>query len=271
MQPNQSQKIDLIFYIFACLFISWSIWIPQALKTLGFSIPAPTIDSPLNLIAVWGPGLSSILVVFITQKRQGLRKLLKSLSQWRIPIYWYGMAFFSPLIINILALGIDYLVAENYTGNTLKELHPQYSNLLPMLIIFAIPNALGEELGWRGFVLSRLQTTYGPLKASIILGFIWGIWHIPTWIAQGITGTNIFILMLSIVATAVLFTWVYNNTNGSLLLAWLYHSVFTISGYFLTMPSEITRGAVLWIIVLFLIIFGKLKSPKQPLNNSEIN
>ncbi len=128
--------------------------------------------------------------------------------------------------------------------------------MLHVLVIFAFPNALGEELGWRGFALPKLQTRCSALLASITLGLFWGLWHIPIWIAQNHAGTStlsVLWMVLSTVPTAILFTWVYNNTHGSLLPVWLLHASIASTGYFTPALASHTHAIVSWIAAAVIV------------------
>ena len=89
---------------------------------------------------------------------------------------------------------------------------------------------LGERAGEAGYALPRLQTRYGALTASIILGLFWGCWHLPAWLLPGSTqaGLSFPVFLVSVVATSVIFTWLYNSTGGSLLLIIVLHTIFDI-------------------------------------------
>jgi len=123
------------------------------------------------------------------------------------------------------------------------------------VIISAIPGAFMEELGWRGFALPRLQTRNNALIASVILGVIWGAWHIPSMIFFGETNIlNITWAVVNFIPVTILFTWLYNNTQGSLLLVALFHASLQYSNNFLgTIPSG-TADIITWMVAIFVLI-----------------
>jgi membrane protease YdiL (CAAX protease family) len=96
----------------------------------------------------------------------------------------------------------------------------------------------GEELGWRGYVLPRLQVRYSALVSSLIVGVIWAIWHIPTFLAPGNT-SPLALFMVKIITESVLYTWLYNNTRGSLLLVTLFHTAGNTAGIFLPVATTV--------------------------------
>ena len=103
--------------------------------------------------------------------------------------------------------------------------------------------ANGEEVGWRGYVLPRLQAKYNALVSSLIVGVIWGLWHIPKFLAPGNTSPFGW-FMIKVIADAVLYTWLYNNTKGSLLLATLFHAAGNTAGVFLPVTTTVTGNNV---------------------------
>ena len=91
-------------------------------------------------------------------------------------------------------------------------------------------SALGEEIGWRGYALPRLQARMSALSASLIIGPIWALWHLPLWLtgAPGRTPTLYAAFFASVIALSVILTWVYNSTGGSLLMVVLLHATFNL-------------------------------------------
>jgi membrane protease YdiL (CAAX protease family) len=262
MQPNPSngvERIKLPLFFLLSFLISWVVWVPQAAGTLGITGLAIPVDSPLNLFAVWGPALAAIIVAALTAGRTGLRKLLGSLGQWRVGIEWYVLILLLPAGIWLAGRVLDMVLGRSYElESVLSQVGPQYTMMLPFFMILALPSALGEEIGWRGFALPRLQARNSAYESTIILGVLWAVWHIPHNIGQGQTGTPLFVGVLSILPLTVLFTWVYNSTRGSLLLAWLFHAAQIITGYLLAPLPTYSDDLFLWIVA---IVVGILAGP----------
>lgn len=122
---------------------------------------------------------------------------------------------------------------------------------------------MGEEIGWRGFALPRLLAGRSALRASLLLGTIWGLWHVPRVWAQfeGPAGLPFawFVLgsVLQTVATAILFTWVYHSTRGSLLLALLFHAAYSVAGLFLPPAPSAAGLLIAWLLALGAIRAGR--------------
>ena len=137
--------------------------------------------------------------------------------------------------------------------------------MAPVALVLTLPNALGEELGWRAFALPRLQRARGPLVASLILGRFWGFWHIPMWVAVRSAEPHwLPILVLNMVPLAVLFTVLFNRTNGSLRLVCLFHASSAIKGYLLPKLPTITEAVILWLVAALAVVLGSfLRRPAE--------
>lgn len=184
-RPTWLQRRQLALFFLLSLAISWAIWLPQATAALGAPVPALPLDSPLMLLAVWGPACAAMLVTLLGSGRAGLRSLFRPLRIWRVGVRWYLFALLFPVTIWLGGRALDALRGVSYElRSPLEVFGPQAAITLPIVIVFALPNALGEELGWRGFALPRLQDRFSAIIASVMLGLFWGLWHVPTLIAQ---------------------------------------------------------------------------------------
>ena len=176
-----------------------------------------------------GPTLSAVIMTATTEGRSGVRRLLGRLVLWRVGIGWYLFALVGVPLIMLVGTMI-------YSGDlpNLKALGgPSY--LLSYLALFVFGLLLGgpllEEIGWRGFALPRMERLQGPLLASVILGVMWALWHlpeflVPTWAASsgggGILGITLF--TITAITFTIVITWVFNNTRASVLVAILVHT-----------------------------------------------
>jgi membrane protease YdiL (CAAX protease family) len=220
----------LSFFLLAYV-LSWLTWLPYVLSSDGLGILDLRLPSLYVAIGAFtGPFLAGFLMTAVVSGRQGIHSLLKRFVLWRVGIGWYLFAIFGvPAIALLGALALPGALS------TLTQ-HALVSSLLtylPALIVTFIIAAGGEEPGWRGFALPRLQERYGPLIGTLLLGLLWGGWHFPLVLTVGYGGgpnsnltAELETSLLQIVAvtfTAIIITWVFNNTQGSLLLAMLVH------------------------------------------------
>jgi membrane protease YdiL (CAAX protease family) len=112
--------------------------------------------------------------------------------------------------------------------------------------------ANGEEIGWRGYVLPRLQAKYGALTSALILGVIWGFWHLPKYLTHWDTVAFAW-FMVHTTMVSVLYTWLYNGTKGSLLLVTLFHAASNATGVFMPMANTVSSGNMGAYIIFILL------------------
>jgi membrane protease YdiL (CAAX protease family) len=219
------------FFVMAYAFTWLAAFMPLVLSEDGAGLLS--YRWPLGLYATIaiasfvGPFLSAFIMTGITEGREGVGRLVRQLVLWRVGFGWYLFALIGLPAIMVLSVIVLPGTLASFQG--LATLSP-----LPLLVLFVyvffLGGPLGEEPGWRGFALPRLQRRYGPLVGSLILGPIWASWHLPVfWIpAWNYPPTILNIVMFVIAATAftIVMTWVFNNTKGSLLIAVLVHTSF---------------------------------------------
>jgi len=176
---------------------------------------------PLLILGSWTPNIAAFLVLrFVLREEGEVRQLVAGWGKWRVGVRWYLMAL-SPLFIALLAAAVFVAL-----GGTPTE--PEQPIGLPLLMSFllsAVTGATGEELGWRGFLLPRLQRRVNALTSSLIVGVVWALWHLPLWFLPGYGWETIpyWAFALGAISSSILFTFVLNNTGGSLLMASIIH------------------------------------------------
>ncbi len=206
--------------------ITWLVQLPAAMVALGL-LPGP-IDRfmPLAGIGAFGPLIAAVLVA--RRSPGGARGLFARLKI-RVGARWYLVALTLPGLV--LAAGM--LVYRLLGGDGSLIYPPTDGERIAALIVFPI----GEEVGWRGLALPRLLQRHGPIAASVILGVLWGLWHIPMFVLAGGTALVFAASMVMLVAGSFMFTWMFNRTGGSLLLAILLHVGVHLSNPNLAMPD----------------------------------
>lgn len=262
----------LLFFVLA-FGISWAFWVPAVLDSWG------VLSSPVSAtfpLPAFGPSLAAIMLVIITEGAAGLRRLLGRLLVWRVSVLWYAFVLLYPAALSLATTGFYVLFggrAPDFAGPPVLRVYPLPPELLAVgplvllpfvfLITLFISSPMGEEIGWRGYALPRLQAERSALTASVILGLLWGLWHLPRDLALGQFS---FWSLLGIVAIAILFTWVYNNTGGSLLLALLFHTSIAVTGLFLsTVDAPLLNLALRWIVVgVVVIVAGPRYLSRKP-------
>lgn len=205
-------------------------WIGSSIYFIFFHNKQNEIPSLFGLLSsfIWyyGPCLAAVIVTRITKGNVGIRNLMKRIIMWRVKWYWYLFIVLYPFALHFSIVALNYLI--NGTPITFFEAAgvPQGNLiliLLGLILLQIFQRGIGEETGWRGFVLPELQIKNSAIKSSLILGLIWAAWHFhPANFNALISEAGIFIFF-NILLTTFLFTWLYNHTNGSLLMAILFH------------------------------------------------
>jgi len=213
---------------------TWALDMPMVLGTNGLGIFPYEVPMILFVIlfilgVYAGPTLSAFLVTNALEGKEGRQKLLPRYGQWRVGLVSYALAVFALPMIYLIAGSIvlgSVPLAEMRTNWTTF-----FSPYLIAVLIFPAFITWGEEPGWRGFAQTRMQEYYHPLLASVVVGFMHGLWHLPVFllvsgpITLGPFDLQEFALNTVItIAIAILFAWVFNNARGSILIAVLLHA-----------------------------------------------
>lgn len=247
-----------VWWFFVVTFaFSWLFWIPNALAVQGVALPAGLADflaSPLNP-AAFGPFLAAMLLTYLRQGGKGVLQLLKRGIDFRFRKIWLAAILLVPLIVFGGAVWTSALVGVRVADWSVVS-NPPYA-LVGFFVILFTAGPLQEEFGWRGYALPRLQARFNAVTSSVILGFFWWLWHLPAVFIPGRFMTNdlvVFLALLVVITLAsILFTWIYNNTNGSVLSAILTHTAMNWS-IWLAMPDMKMDLPTSGLMIGFLII-----------------
>jgi uncharacterized protein len=162
--------------------------------------------------------------------------------RWRVGWQWYLVVILGPAVFSVAVAGIFTLFGGSWADAAPPAILQGPLLFLPLfLLILTFTDGLGEELAWRGFALPRLLTRYNALVASVVLGVIWALWHLPLlWTdGNGMFHLPVWLLLLDLTAKAVLFTWVFLHTRGSVLIAMLFHGATNL---FIVSPEVASTG-----------------------------
>jgi len=177
--------------------------------------------------------------------------------------YRFGKEWHIPVFLLFPAVTGAALLLATLSGEAAPDLSVLSNPLLIVVAffyIFFLGGPLEEEFGWRGYALDRLQARYNALISSVILGFIWGLWHLPLFFIPTQTiyyQKPIWGMMVSLVLYAILFTWIYNNTGGSILAAMLFHTMGNLSHFMLpTLQTDL--GSLYYLIILLITAIAVL-------------
>jgi len=263
---NWINRFQIFLFFFLTLALSWAIWIPAAVANLNGETSVFAPEGLIGGTARWMPGLVAILLSFLVLGKAGIGKLFQPIRTWRVGLFWYLFAALFQVVVFYGGKVIDTLL-----GNLYEVTSPLYSVygsqavlMAPMVILFAFPGSLAEELGWRGYVLPRLQNKFNALLSSVIVAIIWGAWHIPLLIYFGdLSANDIFgyvVAVVNFIPVAIIYTWIYNNTKGSLLLVTIFHIGQQLSNNLLGKLPTYSDEILVWIFAIAIIIIGGTES-----------
>jgi membrane protease YdiL (CAAX protease family) len=209
---------------------SWLVELPyvrlaDGASLLPFRWPIPFVVSAV-VAPFAGPFLAGLIMAGVTGGRSGMVGWLRRIVRWRVGLRWYLFA-----VVGIPAIAVLGAIALPGVLPTFQLLAVSWvpSYLLSLVVAFFIGGPLGEEPGWRGFALPRLQRLHGPLVGSLILAPIHILWHLPLfWIPEWGTARDTLLDLvwygLAGIAMTFIYTWLFNHTKGSVLLATLAHA-----------------------------------------------
>lgn len=217
------------FFVLANL-MSWVAWLPYILSATGLGVLDFTFPSVLGTTqffgvlpgAYLGPILAAYIVTRVADGKEGIRRWVRRMTNWRVNWVWYV----------VTALGVPAAITATALAVTDGQIHmPSVAVLVayvPGLVLQMVTTGLAEEPGWRDFALPRLQRKFGALGATIILGPLWGSWHLPLFLSEwggwpDITWLRVGEFIAFACVFSVVVTWVFNRTNQSLPLVMLLH------------------------------------------------
>lgn len=256
---NKRITISLSLFLAITFIFTWSLLglaFLSANQLIAFSLPSTMMIT----IATLGPALGAIAAAAYVSGRMGVRALLAQTGRWRVGGKWFGVALIGPALVMVAS----FLLWRVLGGPTLSSPPTSTWASIPVLLVVMLIPALFEEVGWRGYALPRLQSRYGWLLSSLILGVIWAVWHAPIWFIPeaGFSSLPFPIFLLFTTALSLLMTWLYNRTGGSVLLPAMAHAA--INAYPLPWNTavfllpESARGLHLQIPVTIVLIIAAI-------------
>ena len=210
-------------FFFLAFGFTWLVWSPGILAALGLIVlPVPFIV--FFFIGTWGPFLAATWVNYRDGGWDELKTFWKRGFDFNIPGIWLFVIIIIPLLVSAVPLGLHMLFGGAGPKDAILF---QPWMIVPVFLTYFLTGGGNEEWGWRGYALDRLQRRWNPTIASVVLGIIWGCWHIPLFFIDS-TGQYHMSLIVFIIVTpglSILHTWVYNKTGKNLLAVWLFHAL----------------------------------------------
>jgi membrane protease YdiL (CAAX protease family) len=241
------QSAPVAAFLLLTFSFSWGVWWLAGSLVSGAGLGRRIA---VHTVGLCGPTVAALVLSGLLYGWQGVGDLLKRIARWRIGFGWYLFALFSTLIIGFTAIGVHTLFRGVTPPMNLQKIVLAQA-LLPL------PSGLPEEFGWRGFALPHLLKKRSALVASLIIALFWVAWHIPiSPILKNVSLLGLF--LLEVIPLSILFSWLYINSRGSILLVVLYHLVSNTLVYVLNIPGSPSLWAVYiglhWLLAALVVV-----------------
>jgi membrane protease YdiL (CAAX protease family) len=213
-----------VVFTINALAISWLCWLPLVAADHGIGPVRPSVGPLLIVLGTFGPFFAAVTMVSRRSGFRGLAEFIGQAFRWRVGIQWYAAALLAPALIRIVVLFVHVL-----KGGTVPDLSDATRWVAvpsTFFLVLLIGGPTGEEFGWRGYLLQRVQSVTGVLWASLLIGVISTLWHLPLFWIPGTAQSHLPFALFAVrtVALSIISTWLYNGTRRSLLFVLLFHA-----------------------------------------------
>jgi membrane protease YdiL (CAAX protease family) len=297
-KPTSKERQAIFLYLIVANLWTWVLWIPTVLAAIRQGLVLPSPDNYARIaaegfsggqhvtlavifsLAVYGPLIGACIALAYEHGSKGVNGLLANTFDARIPPRWYLIALLIATAIAFVPAILAWLTGS--LGQPLLVFGRIALLFLPVLILQLLTSGLGEEPGWRGYLLPRLQKRFTTGRTIWLLGFIWAVWHYPLttiYVAQGVPdgvpaiGAIIAVLIglisqtIGVIGITYIYVWLFNRT-ASIFLMIVFHALTNTLPFLIPAiqgPLALLVGIFPWVIVLTLrLILGKNEFPGQP-------
>lgn len=220
--PNPIRSVASFFL--GAVTISWSCWLLVIAVEHGLlAMPGGTKEL-LVVVGTYGPLFSALAMAAKASGRPGVQALLAQALRWKVQLRWYAAALFLPALVRFAVVAAHTFNGGNFPGMT--DLDRWLAVPSTFLLVLVLGGPLGEEFGWRGYSQPRLQTGFGILGSSLIIGTASAMWHLPLFFIAATPQSHLpfALFLLRTVALSVVSGWLWNRSGRGLLLVLLFHA-----------------------------------------------
>ena len=258
------KKYPLISYVILTYVISWSFLYPSFQMILANDGITPL--SLIGLIGAFGPTISAVIITRLTEGKEAVKRLLRKYLVFKVHYRYYVFVLLAPVVLQIIGI-----LLSNVFGYTIGkfDLASGLKVYIPYILITVPFGPLAEELGWRGFLLPKLLEKFDVIKASLLIGFVWSLWHLAAFSFPGAAipaefDVNLWSLsfyFLQLIALSLIFTYVFMKSRGSVFVAILLHAAFNANeniafSFFSSVGDNVNQLKFLfvtYIVLMFLL------------------
>jgi uncharacterized protein len=251
---NWVRRHPLAGYFVLAYVMSWAAWSPLVLSARG--LIQLEIHPAWHLTGAFGPFLSALIVTTLARGSEGVRELIGRMCRWRVGVAWWLVAL-SPIALYLVAVLVDSFIEGSFNLGGFGKVNELPDLCWPIgWLVMILTFGLGEETGWRGFALPRLQARRSAMSATLILVVLWLGWHVPvflykeSFIEMGFPGAIGW--AVSIAFGAIFLTWLYNSSRASILMVIIWHGTFnaavSASGGNIAMITSIM--VIIWAVII---------------------
>ena len=263
--------LKFVLVAFAFTWFFWSLTVLEA-RGLVSSLPVPAL-----FLGAFGPMAAAVAITAQESGRAGLRLLFSRVVRWRVTPIWYAVAILGPLALTLGAIALHVVFGGRPPD--LSAMIGTLPTVLALTLYMLVQVGIGEEIGWRGYALPKLQTGYSALVSSAILGVLWALWHLPLFFnpATSYSNTPFWVFVVFLLPFPIVYTWIFNSTGGSVLMAMILHAVTNAStgSLWRAIPEASTtlsstnvylfQAAVLWVAAIALVlVYGASNLSRLP-------
>ena len=250
-RSNPARGHSLLLFFVLAYGLSWAVELLLALRARG--LITASIPWWLHYLGAYGPMLAAIVVTGVTGGRDGLRELFGRMFKWRVRPVWWLVAL-APLVLYAMLAVVLWFIQRQWPDLAALGQIDFLPNLgVGALFVWFLTFGLGEETGWRGFALPRLQRGRSALSATLILWVLWALWHLPLFFYL-YDATILVGFLLGLLAGAVVFTWLYNSSGGSVLLVAVWHASFNLVTGCLACKTGVAAAVVSTLVMVWAVV-----------------
>jgi membrane protease YdiL (CAAX protease family) len=245
---NWAARHDLLLYFTLAYLLSWALW------------PLVILNPTSSPLVPFGPLIAAAIVSLLAGGPKELWALLRQLTRWRVHPIWYLIALLGPFVMAVVAAALAVAMGTPMRrSGAYTDLGAVGFTLLSTMVIVG----LFEEVGWRGFALPRMQRRLDAIWAALLLGVVWALWHLPELISDPTRQRPPLQFVVWTLALSVILSWLYNSTNGSLLIVIICHGAIDTAGRYM-LPEFSNQGyQVVWwcmvglyIVIAIIVVFA---------------